>query len=198
MSDAQIDGKETLVESIPHDLVDFEEDERLDALLEGIAESLEETDARIERLRDNYFTETADGDGLDRLATPFELSRLRDEDDEQLRTRLRGENGRVSSDTTVREFGAIVQHVLDADTDNFTVRAAGDREEPIVVILIDEDVLDESPLPEDEVARVLNQSTLVADRIEVDVLGTFRFDGENYEPPEDSGFGEGTFGDTLV
>lgn len=185
-------NKERLNENNPNPVVDFRDDERLDALVEALASTLDDLDDRLDERRAALFIDTATGTDLEQIANTVGVRRETGESDSRLRSRTNANFGRATSTTTINDFASIASITLDADPSQFSIEAASGR--PTILLLVDTSVLQDSLLSNSKLVELLSNTVPASHSVELQGLGSFRFDGDNYTPPANSGFGEGTFG----
>jgi len=179
-----------------NDAFRVDEDDNLTVLFEAIAKALVTVDSNIQQSYQDRFLDCASGDALDMLAKPVDVSRKADENDANFRTRVKTGYGRAASDTTLSDFTAIVLDVLQTTANDIGIRGSS-NDTPVVIVETDVDVVEASLFSESEIVDLLNSTVASAHNVEIETTGTFEFDGDNYSPSSNTGFGDGTFGGTI-
>lgn len=180
----------------PNDALILDDDDVLQTVITAIARTLDELTLQINNVERDLFIESADEDALDELGKPVDTRRPSGESDGKYRTRLWAGYGRATSDTTIEDFGAILTQVLQADPDTIDIRGAADR--PVIIATVDIDVLEKSLFDASKIAELLKDSIASGHNIELEAVGSFEFDGADYTPSNNSGFGDGEFGGVIT
>lgn len=187
--------RNTLLSNNPNDPVNFEDDELLAIIVDAVARALDESLTNTSAAGRDLFVDTAINESLELLGEAVDEPRPSGEGDGRYRTRVTAGYGRATSDTSIKDFTTVLLDVLDTDADNVTLSGASDR--PVVIVTVDTDVIDNSLFTEAEIVDFLNDSVPSGHNVEIESVGTFEFDGENYTPDSNTGFDEGTFGGVL-
>jgi hypothetical protein len=190
------DGFDILVENQTNKAFRVDEDDRLRALFRAIAKALAVGDSHTEKSYRDRFIDCASDEALDELAKPVDIKRRTDEDDEKFRTRVKAGYGRAASETTLRDFATIALNVLQTSAGEVNIRGTTD-DKPVVVVDTDVSVVDDALFTRSEIVDLLNDAVASAHNVEIQTTGTFEFDGDNYSPSSNTGFGDGTFGGQL-
>lgn len=183
---------ETLLEGNPNDPLRFNDDDLLQDIVCTLAQTLDDFDGRASDVRNNIFLDTASGDALDARGVVVQTPRESGETDDRYRKRLQAAYSAHMSETTIEEFSNIAKLLLDASANEISVSGAADR--PVVIVRAALSVVNDAPFTNQEIVNLLEQSIASAHAIELEESGTFVFDGANYTPPSNTGFGNGTFG----
>ena len=188
--------KNAIYDANPNGAVRFEDDQRLQTIIEGIAEAINSTDKTIEDLRSEFTIAEASAESLNRLGRAIGVRRRDEESIEAFRTRVRAAYASAISDTTIESFGSATLLILDTDESQVDLRAPSVAE-PAINLKFDIDLIDETTLTEEEIINLLDGSIAASHTVRINSIGTFRFDGEGFTPGENSGFNEGTLGSLI-
>lgn len=190
-----VELEESLVQNNPNLAFRGDEDDVLQHIFRAIALTLDDYLDQLARVQRDIHVRQAEDEALDALGTAVNTRRPTGEGDDQYRTRVFAGYGRATSKTVIEDFVAITKLVLQADADDISLRGASDR--PVVIIEVDVDILKESLFTQNEIVDLLKDSVASGHNIELETVGTFEFDGDNYTPSPNSGFNEGSFGGTI-
>lgn len=184
-----------LEQNNPNEALIFDDDDQLGTVASSLEEMLSAFDDRAEGVRDDLFIDSATDKSLEQLGEQVRARRPDGEPEEQYRTRVRATYGQATSKTTIEEFALLVQRVLQVGPQGFSLRGASNR--PVIIIETDTSVIDDTFFTESEIIDLLRDAVPMGHNVEIDAGGTFVFDGQNYTPPSNTGFGEGTLGGTV-
>lgn len=180
-----------LLENNPNDALLVSQDDTLTAVNTALATGIAEHGDRAYDFNDQLFLDTATGERLERLAEVVNTFRRTDESDTKLRVRTKAAYAQATSDTTIGDFATVVKIVLDTDADSISLSGAN-GDVPVVTLTVTKSVIDNSPLTQNEIIKLINKSVPAGHNVVIIFSGTFRLDGPNYQPPSDSGLNGGT------
>lgn len=148
---------------------------------------LNRLDQTITDIKKQKFIDTATGKSLDLLAEEVGVIRETNESDERLRFRTQISKAIPQSTTDVRSFAELLRVLFGEDAENISLTI--DNDEPVVILIIPEDVIDQVPLTLQELEDELQQVVPSGDNIVVQPTDLFSFEGTTFG----EGFGEGTW-----
>lgn len=186
---------EQLVQQWPFDTVQPTTGNAIDNTLLTWSYTLAEMTHTIIWLNAQQRVQTATGIELDKLGREVGVNRRVGEADETLRARILVAKTSQRSDGTLDDVAAVLQIIFGESVVDISIKAKTGS--PNIILQILDAVLDDIQLTKQELANVLDKLLPLNDGIEIESRGSFRLDGPDYTPPDNSGFGEGTFG-TLV
>lgn len=182
-------------EAFDNEAVDITEGDPLYHLLSVLQTEPSRFDNHMAKQYKQLFVATATGPFLDRIAYRYNLHRQDGESDDRLRQRIRAAIAAATSESTFEYFASVVLFVLEANPDEVKLLPPSQTGNPATItISVASEVLDETEFTESEIVALLNESVPAGGSVELRSDGTFQFDGDNFTPDANTGFGEGTFG----
>ena len=145
-------------------------------------------DIQIDEIYDNRFIDTARGRELELLGGNVGVPRKTGEPDDKYRIRVKAGFARASADTTFENFANIVLSVLQTDKSNVEITTPNPK---VARIKTTSAVVDASPFTTEEIIEMLDESLEMDAKTEIEVQGSFSFDGPNVE--DGTGWNEGTW-----
>ena len=190
------DAINRLTEAWDNDAVYIQQDDPLYHLLEALAVSFADFDKSIEELFLNLFIDTASGEALDRHGEIVDVRRYSGEEDDEYRPRVKAGYAAALSDTTFDMFARVVLNVLLSSPSDTTLEIEDD--EPVVIIRTQQEYIEDSPHDREGMMDLLRDALPAGDDVVIESYGTFEFASDDYDPPDGTGFGEGTFGTRVT
>lgn len=182
-------------ENVDNEALTISEDDPLHNLLTVLQTESDSFDDELATQYRNLFVQTAQGPFLDRLAERYQLHRRDGEGDERLRRRIKAAIAAATSKATFEYFASIVLFVLDAAPNEVKLLPPSETgNAATIVVATSASVLDDTSFTNSEIVSLLNESVPAGGSVEIRTDGTFEFDGQNFTPDPNTGFGEGTFG----
>ena len=181
----------------PSEPLTFATDPQFAAIVDTVAEELTSIETDIAAERDNLFIETADEDALEAFGRAINTPRRTNESLEKYRTRVTVAYAAAISEGTIKQLASIATRVLDTPPSRIEIRRPESREEPVVILEVQNSVLEATPFDAATISSLLKKTIPAGHDIEVDTYGTLRLDGPDYTPPDGSGLGEGTLGGRI-
>ena len=168
------------------------DDEFINAFYDAITEALMETRLQINAESRDRFIHNARNDRLERLAKPVNITRESGERDLAMQTRTKAAYGRAASNATIHDLAQVLMVILEAEPNEVTIRPSEDNE-PVVFADIDARRIVDVPFDTEFIGDLVHNAVPAGHNIEVFAYGDFEFEDADYDPPEGTGFEEGTF-----
>jgi hypothetical protein len=192
------DNTRDVWENYDNNAIQIEQNDPLHTVIHALQTDVDRFDAAVRKQYRNLFVETASGPFLDLLADRYNLNRRSNESDSRLRRRIKARIAAASSDGSFDDLASIVLFVLDAAPNQVRLLTPSNTgTEATVIVQTTTEVLDATKFSNDEIVDLLNDSVPIGAAIELRTDGTFQFDGPNYTPDPNTGFGEGTWGGSF-
>lgn len=192
------DNTRDVWEAFDNDALDIQQGDPLHTLIHALQTDVDRFDDDLRTQYENLFVETAHGAFLERIGRGFRIQRREGEADQRLRSRIKARISALASDATFEEFASIVLFVLDAAPTQVKLETPSQSGTPMTVIVVTTtDVLDATAFTEAAIVDLLNESVPAGARVQIRTDGTFQYDGPNFAPDANTGFGEGTWGGTY-
>jgi hypothetical protein len=143
----------------------------------------------VDTLHTNAFLDEASDRELAQFARAVDLSRRANEDDNSLRTRVGVRRLALASDSSIDDFGDVLDEVFGTDTSNIRIESPGTTRN--INVTLSSALLDDIPLTQSELEGELERATAAGTEVAVVTRGAFRLDGPGYTPPANSGLNDG-------
>ena len=186
---------EKIIEEWDNDALVIREGELPHHLLKTLAVTLDNLEKDIDDVYDTRFIQTATDHHLEKIGEQVDVKRVNQQPDDELRIRINAGYARAVSDTSFETFSRVVLNIFDVDENDVHLRGADD--EPVVIVNLPLQSINESPLTDSQIADELTESTPASDGVKVEGVGTFELSGPNHTPSDNSGLDEGTLGYTF-
>jgi hypothetical protein len=180
---------EEIVDNWNHD-IPVQNGDAFYKLLKVVASENKRIDIDIESLYKNRFIGTATGEELEKIGDLVGIVRKNNEEDEKLRTRIRGGFAAKASDTTYKSFTSLALSILEANAEEVDFVTPPQSNPKTVEVKADGSVLDRTILTENELIILLNGALSVDAKAKIKNTGTFAFEGDDTSL---KGFDEGTW-----
>lgn len=168
------------------------QDRKLFDLLRVFGGELDTIDDEIQTLYDERHIKTATGEQLELIGELADIERETNEGDGRYRARVIGEIKAASSDTDFDTLVEFVSVLLDVSRENVVFERG--NEAALLLIEVPEGAIADSPLNDTDVTELTRQAVPADHQTDVRTSGTFQFSSDSYDPPPNTGFGEGSFG----
>jgi len=189
-------GRDKFDEKWSHPVYQPRNGESVYELLQSLAKAQLKIDSDIEHLYQDLFIDSASDDAIERYGEIVDVRRRSNESIDEYKTRVRAAYNGSLSESTFDDVAQVILDVLGSDPSDTKIGI--DPSKPVVVINTQREYLDDIPFEENEIISFIEQSLPAAHSATVETFGSFEFSAEDYEPPEGTGFGEGTFGTAIT